>query len=63
MPCGREATSRYTRAALAALAGAIADAVDAAELLDVEVDQLAWVLALVVDDVGVGMTPAVEPIR
>src|SRR4051812_3841884 len=55
-------------AALAALPGAVAgdavaDAVDPAELLDVDVDQLAGVLALVTDDRGLGLKggEAVEP--
>ena len=39
---------------------AVADAVDPAELLDVEVDQLAGPLALVADDLGLGVEGA-EP--
>ena len=53
-------------AALAALAVAVAgdamaDTVDAAELLDVEVDQLARVLALVADDSGLGSSALSRP--
>ena len=52
--------SRAPRAALTfTVAGdAVADAIDAAELLDVEMDQLDGSVALVSDDVGPGLEGA-----